>query len=270
MTNLVVQHLSTSTNSFFKRLIINYSDSVYQHMFNTFRNFSSEKWEEFNDFVEDSMDKFEKEMQSLRNSFEDLENILTEETRMSFQNELLFQIKNNLKNSKYKIKDYQIEMFKRKFELKDGTRRNWKVMDDSEIEGLFKESKNFFLKNLKVLDKAIILNFDLEIILPLEECIKLKNSFVDDINDILESAFNKKYNRNSLQRVPKWLWLVLAYFMHDNIIEWMRNPLFFFLLILVSVTFGYLFATGRMHYVRWVLTFAKDQIQRRLFGAARN
>lgn len=35
--------------------------------------------------------------------------------------------------------------------------------------------------------------------------------------------------------------------MHDNILEWMRNPFVLFILIAISGFFGYLFATGKLN-----------------------
>ena len=52
-------------------------------------------------------------------------------------------------------------------------------------------------------------------------------------------------NRGGLQQVPYWLWIILAYFMHDNIIEWIRNPFVLFVLLTLSGAGGYLIATGK-------------------------
>lgn len=65
-------------------------------------------------------------------------------------------------------------------------------------------------------------------------------------NELLEEAFSKKYNRNSLQKVPKWMWGVVAFFAYDNVMDWMRHPLILFLMMAVFVACGYLFATGNL------------------------
>ena len=95
---------------------------------------------------------------------------------------------------------------------------------------------------------------------------KIKTKFESDINDVLEQAYNKKYNRNSLQKVPKWLWFVLAYFMHDNILEWLKSPIFFGLLIIFSVAVGYLYATDKIHYVTNMIWMAKSMLSSKVLG----
>ena len=42
-----------------------------------------------------------------------------------------------------------------------------------------------------------------------------------------------------------WLWVVLAYFMHDNILEWIRNPFVLLLTVGLAGAVGYLVATGK-------------------------
>jgi hypothetical protein len=45
--------------------------------------------------------------------------------------------------------------------------------------------------------------------------------------------------------VPAWLWVILAYFMHDNVLEWIRNPFVLLVTIALAGGVGYLVATGK-------------------------
>ena len=45
--------------------------------------------------------------------------------------------------------------------------------------------------------------------------------------------------------MPAWLWVILAYFMHDNVLDWIRNPFVLLLTVAVAGGVGYLVATGK-------------------------
>jgi ABC-type uncharacterized transport system permease subunit len=45
--------------------------------------------------------------------------------------------------------------------------------------------------------------------------------------------------------VPVWLWAILAYFMHDNVLSWIQNPFVLLLTVAAAGGIGYLVATGR-------------------------
>lgn len=45
--------------------------------------------------------------------------------------------------------------------------------------------------------------------------------------------------------MPPWLWVVLAYFMHDNILNWITNPWVLILTVVLAGGVGYLIASGQ-------------------------
>ena len=204
---------------------------------------------------------------TLKNSFEEVKSIFTDELVNSFEKDLVFMIKNNLQSKRVFIGEYMLEDFKNQFETNStGTRRNWRVLEDAQIETLFQTAKKRFQETTAFLEEPLVFDYDADIVVGKQDCVRIKTKFESDINDVLEQAFNKKYNRNSLQRVPKWLWVILAYFMHDNILEWMKSPLIFGLLIVFSVAIGYLYATERMHYVTNVFWMAKSLLASKGLG----
>ena len=56
-------------------------------------------------------------------------------------------------------------------------------------------------------------------------------------------------NKSGLSNTPYWVWGLMAYFMHDNILNWITNPIVLFLLLAIAGLFGYLFATGKLSQV---------------------
>ena len=56
-------------------------------------------------------------------------------------------------------------------------------------------------------------------------------------------------NRGGLNTVPPWLWVILAYFMHDNVLSWIQNPFVLLLVVAAAGCLGYLIATGRWYHV---------------------
>lgn len=43
------------------------------------------------------------------------------------------------------------------------------------------------------------------------------------------------------------MWGVVAFFAYDNILEWMRHPLVMIFIMVLFVTLGYLFASGKFY-----------------------
>lgn len=267
IANLVTGFLSSSTNSLFKKMIRGYTTDIDNRIYETFRSLSAKTWNDFNLYCTRVVVKFKDEILALKNSYEEVQGIFTDDLLNTFEKDLVFAIKNNLQAKKPYIGEYMLEEFKTKFELSStGTRRNWRVLEDSQIDVLFQTAKKQFAETLTLLDEALILECDSEIVLGKQDCARIKTNFESAINDVLEQAYNKKYNRNSLQRVPKWLWIILAYFMHDNILEWMKSPIFFGLLVITSVAVGYLFATDKIHYVTNAFWMLKSVIMSKGFG----
>lgn len=269
LSNTVTAFLSSSANAFIKKLIRNYMKIIDDKIFETFQNLNQDTWIEFNQQVSNYVESIGAEMHAMKRDYEEVQGIFTDELIHSTQKDFLYTVKSNLQNRKLYINDYLLENFKKFFELNSaGARRNWRALSDGEINKLFKISRDKFLPTLKFLEDTAKLEYDDDIVLSKEETLRIKEKFSNQINDVLENAFNKKYNRNSLQRVPKWLWLVLAYFMHDNILEWVRNPIFFMILILGSVTAGYIVATGKVYLVTQLALFVKGFVIATVLGTA--
>jgi hypothetical protein len=267
IANLVTGFLSSSTNSLFKKMMRGYTTEIDNKVYETFRSLNAKNWADFNVYCSRVVSKFKEEILALKNSYEEVQGIFTDDLLNTFEKDLVFAIKNNLQAKRPYIGEYMLEEFKSRFELSStGTRRNWRVLEDSQIDVLFQTAKKQFAEALTLLEDSLVLECDGEIVVGKQDCLRIKAKFESDINDVLEQAYNKKYNRNSLQKVPKWLWFVLAYFMHDNILEWLKSPIFFGLLIILSVAIGYLYATDNIHYVTNTFWMVKSVVMSKALG----
>ncbi len=92
-----------------------------------------------------------------------------------------------------------LEKFRESFNFDaNGVLRNWKIYDDKTINQKFSQSVKIFENTNKFLKKSLIMDYDGDVMFKTEETHKIIQKFKKGINDILEQAFNKKYNRNTL------------------------------------------------------------------------
>ena len=257
--NSISSFYSSSINSLLKSLIRAFSTEIDHKIFLTFNNLSTDSWAEFNVLLTRKINSLKSVILELRDSFEDLRPLISEELIESFIKDLIFDAKKSLRHKKFYISEYLFENFKSRFDVNEnGVRRNWRQIEDSEIDRLFQEARKSISTNLTVFDSQLVLGADGETIIDIEESKRYKKKFESEINDFLESTYNKKYNRNSLQKVPWWLWVILAYFMHDNVIAWMKSPTVFLLIIISSVCIGYLYASNKLQYILQTLMTLKN------------
>lgn len=250
LSGIVSKFLSSSTQAFCKKMIRGYITDIDERISLTYMNFTREAWEQFNAYVETTLQKFADEVEGLKRNYTDVRGVFTDEVVAEFREDLVATIKSLLRNKQAFIFEYLMENFKGKFELgATGQPRMWRHLSDNEITDLFNKAKAEFAPHLRVFEKPLLLSFDNEIIMSIDEALKLRKRFEVETNNVLEEVFNKKYNRNAFQRIPKWMWLVLAYFMHDNVLEWMKNPFLFMFIVFVASAAGYLYFTNKLDYV---------------------
>lgn len=70
-------------------------------------------------------------------------------------------------------------------------------------------------------------------ILSEEEVTNVRNKFYEDIEFCREEAI-ARHRSTAAGDVPWWMWVLLAWFASDNILNWLASPLFFYPLILLS------------------------------------
>jgi hypothetical protein len=265
LNGIVSKFLSSSTQTFCKKMIRGYITDIDERISLTYMNFTRDSWDQFNSYMENTLHNFTDEVENLKRNYSDVKTIFTDEVVQEFKEDLVATIKSLLKNKQTFIFEYLMENFKAKFETgANGQPRMWRHLSDNEITELFKKAKAEFVPTLKLFDKPVLLTFDNEIVMSIDEALRMKKRFEVETNNVLEEVFNKKYNRNAFQKIPKWMWFVLAYFMHDNVLEWMRNPILFFFIVFVASLGGYLYFTNKIDYVmNWwnlIRSFAVQKI----------
>lgn len=137
--------------------------------------------------------------------------------------------------------------------------KNWKTLSDEDIKKHFLDWSKKYREQLAQLKENLIVQVSKQPFLSLEDIERFKQEFLQKSNQQLEKAIDKKYTKNTLQQVPKWVWLLMLFFAHDKILSWLWHPFFMFVLILSCVVFGYLAATNQLtvaiNHVGWVVWF---------------
>ena len=245
-----------------KLSIQEYIVQIEDQVFFTFNNLSIESWDNFNKLLKTLVDEFNQKIHKLGNQSNDSAVIISQEMIKSLENDFLESVRHCLQLKKNGILKYLFEKFTKSLEVGEtGMRRNWRIMEDKEIENIYHNAKQNILKGLKILDQPMTLEIDGWVFLTGEEAASIKTKFSNKCDDSLEQTYNKKYNRNSLQRVPIWMWILLAYFMHDHVLSWLRSPIIFLLIVLLSTGIGYLYATERLFYISFILTAVKNLVK---------
>lgn len=134
------------------------------------------------------------------------------------------------------------------------------------INDKFSETIKKYDSSMNFLKNSMILSYDGDMIFKTEETHNIKTDFRNRINKVLEEAFNKKYNRNTFQNIPFWFWIILLFFAHDNILSWIQSPLVMFFILVASVGFGYILATGRLSMLQSVFYLIKNHLFTLLLG----
>lgn len=208
-----------------------------------FRNITEESWDKLNEKIRGLVENFIQKIKELRLGSEEGKTFFSEEVSKAQEAQLIEGIKSGIRMRKNLIVFSMSEAFQYMFQTSStGKPRNWKNLEEAEIEEIFMQNKSKFQPNLNFLASTIVFKLDDDVLFSKEEVLGLREQFLSNCHTLLQEAYNVKFDRNVLQRVPVYLWAVLAYFMHDNVLAWLRNPLFFvFFFGLVSLAAGIYF-----------------------------
>jgi hypothetical protein len=70
-------------------------------------------------------------------------------------------------------------------------------------------------------------------ILTEDDVTNVRNQFYLDIETLRTEAIDRHKN-NSTGDIPWWMWVLLAWFASDNIMNWLASPIFFYPLIMLG------------------------------------
>ena len=76
-----------------------------------------------------------------------------------------------------------------------------------------------------------------------EEIDSVRRKFTEDIEALLEEAINR-HRSSSTGDVPWWLWLILIWLGHDNVLSWLSSPFFFWPMLILAAIASILYSMG--------------------------
>lgn len=71
----------------------------------------------------------------------------------------------------------------------------------------------------------------------------VRRKFTEDTEAALEEAINR-HRFNSTGDIPWWVWLLLIWFGHDNVLSWIASPFFFWPLLMLAAIASILYSMG--------------------------
>lgn len=258
VTTVFQKFLSTHADSILDKWERKFAREFDEKIFDSLKDLSVETWEDFNKNVSQAMAEIRRGCEQIRDH-EDAKAVFSPELLEQFQTDFLDSLKKLTRSKKYLLTSALLESFKSKFEkTESGITKNWRALSDGEIEQTHQEAFKRFERSLKPLETDLVLAWDSTVLLSAEELLPIKVELERQILAQKEAAFNVKYNRNSIQTVPGWLWAILLFFMHDNVLEWLRSPTLVIFFLLIAGVGLYLVWNGQYQNV---LAIAKVTVQ---------
>lgn len=233
---------STTALATWRKKVVSCVDAAVQKAFS---QLTLDSWRTLNAEIGASLNDFRRRGAEASRGSEEGRKAFSEDVMVAQEQELLHSILDELRRRGGLISHSLVEGFRSAFErCEDGERRSWKSFAEAEIEELFARSKRRLSSSLEFLSGASALEFDREVVFTREDAARMRESFESAASAMLEAAFNEKFSRTALQRVPLWLWVALLYFMHDNVLLWAQRPWFFFFIGFCLALVPMLYNTG--------------------------
>lgn len=155
-----------------------------------------------------------------------------------------------------------MEKFKRTFEkTSDGLRvKEFKLIPDEVINQDFEKSKEYILK---IWDEVVTAEFPafqdekaLKIV-KIDDEDAWKYELEEKMQDRIQRAMNIKYNSGSLGKLPKWIWLFVAFFARHDIYNLATTPTFMIPISLILIVGFYAYKAGHLAKAQVIIDMAK-------------
>ncbi|CAD8195042.1 unnamed protein product [Paramecium octaurelia] len=199
-----------------------------------------------------------------------------------------------------RFKDQLFQQFKAQFvRAADGQPRNWQKLTEEEIFHIYTEARDKvfslldllrirkikFQKQLLALKqkaKTLIVTANQkvqyqissdadsdDIVLNDVFYTQVKMQLAEDIDVQYQDAI-QKHKQDFLQNIPKPFWFLLLFFMYDDVLRWMGNPLFLYPILIILCFVGFCIAIG-LHSLpklafQWVFRTVNQAIIPLIFG----
>lgn len=153
--------------------------------------------DDFGLLFQSTFEGFRKEISDIKKHTEEIKNAVDEQLFKSTEMELYLSMRFSVLNRFKGFGSLLLERFRRNFETsEDGMRRNWKIIEESEINGYFKEARQ---QVMKILDTSSGFTFpglhnetERQVFTP-EDLHQIKTRLDEDMNNIVERVYSMKY-----------------------------------------------------------------------------
>ncbi|CAD8200944.1 unnamed protein product [Paramecium octaurelia] len=191
-----------------------------------------------------------------------------------FEEDSFYNLKQVIAVASGRFKDQLLQQFKAQFvRAQDGQPRNWQKMPEEQIFLIYSEARDNVLslldllriRKLKFIRMQSNLNFSAKTSFsPFNQKISYEISSHTDSDDVvMNEVFYtqvkmqlaedidvqyldaiQKHKPDFLQNVPKPFWFLLLFFMYDDVLRWMGNPLFLYPSLIILCFIGFCISIG--------------------------
>lgn len=153
--------------------------------------------DDFVSLFESTFETFRKEISDIKKNTQEIKNAVDEQLFKSTEMELYLSMRFSVLNRFKSFGSLLLERFRKHFETgEDGMRRNWKVIEESEIATHFKDARQ---QVLRIIDTSAGFTFpalhsetEKQVFSP-EELTQIKTRLDEDMNNIVERVYSLKY-----------------------------------------------------------------------------
>ncbi|CAK89528.1 unnamed protein product (macronuclear) [Paramecium tetraurelia] len=236
-------------------------------------NISSKFWQQIESdyyaMISEKYQKYEVLLTGLRVQQKQIEDYLNKFEEDSFHN-----LKQVIAVASGRFKDQLFQQFKAQFvRAPDGQPRNWQKLTEEEIfhcytdarDKVFQLLDSLRIRKIKFIRQQVVLKKKAQtLIISSSQKVQYQISSDADSDDVvLNDVFYtqvkmqlaedidvqyqdaiQKHKQDFLQNIPKPFWFLLLFFMYDDVLRWMGNPLFLYPILIILCFVGFCIAIG--------------------------
>lgn len=155
--SIVLEYITTKVNLLLKNLQNQKLKELEAKMSRIFSDLKPTFWSEFQDLFRATFDNYSEEILRLRSDAAELRSAVDDQLFDSMKLDLYFTVRSSLASRLKSLAALVVDKFRREFENDAaGMRRNWKVVEESEINSLFKEAKQQAMAVLDTADQLVM------------------------------------------------------------------------------------------------------------------
>ncbi|CAD8066532.1 unnamed protein product [Paramecium primaurelia] len=243
----------------------------------------------------DKYQKYEVLLTGLRVQQKQIEDYLNK-----FEEDCFHNLKQVIAVASGRFKDQLFQQFKAQFvRASDGQPRNWQKLTEEEIFHFYTDARDKvfslldllrirkikFIKqsaNLKQKAKTLIITSSQKVQYEMSSdadsddvvlndvfYTQVKMQLAEDIDVQYQDAI-QKHKQDFLQNIPKPFWFLLLFFMYDDVLRWMGNPLLLYPILIILCFIGFCIAIG-LHSLpklafQWVFKTLNQAVIPLIFG----